>query len=224
MNIFYISIFPEIFESFLTTSLVQKSVEKWILRFEVINPRTFCLDKQKQVDDEIYWGGSGLLLKAQPFLEAIETAIKKTSWSYKIVIVQPSEHVFDQRMAVNFSNYQNLIFVCGRYEWFDTRLIDYLEETYSENVLSVSLGKFVTLGGEAPAMVATEAIIRLLPGVINDLYSTVEESYHVDNIDSLEYPQYTRPQERKWKKVPDVLLSGNHKLIQERRRQHRKKI
>lgn len=220
MHIFYVSIFPEIFESFLQTSLIKKAQDNHLVTISMINPRDFCLDKHKQIDDEIYGGGQGMLIKAQPMVDALEAVIEKLSGSYQILFLSPSEQEFDQTLAFEFQKIENLIFVCGRYEGIDHRFELIMQERYGDYFQKISLGKFVTLGGETPAMVMTEAIVRLIPGVIKEATSFQQESYNLDHLDTLEFPQYTRPEIYESHEVPPVLLNGNHKLIEQRKQQH----
>ncbi len=230
MHLTYISIFPEIFESFTETSLIKKACDKGVLAFTVIDPRDFCYDKQKQVDDEIYGGWAGLLIKAQPIIDAVKLAVQRVSErslqegrerTYRILFVSPAQEVFAQNRAHNLSEVDELIFVCGRYEWIDYRFELRAKEVFGEHFLKISLWKFVTLGGELPAMTMTEAIVRLLPDVIKEEQSRKDESYSTEmDMDNLEYPQYTRPDEVEGYGVPEVLLSWNHAQIAARRKAH----
>ncbi len=221
MKITYISIFPEIFKSFVTTSLVAKAQEKKLLSFETINPRTFCTDKHRQVDDEIYWWWTGLLMKAQPLIDAVEFAIKENKLNKRckrrrIIFLSPSKEIFDQKNAHEFAKMKHIIFVCARYEGIDSRFEQYMIDNYPKHFAKISLGKFITLGGEFPAMTMTEAIVRLIPNVIKEENSRKDESYSVEkNMNNLEYPQYTRPEIVQWYKVPEILLSGHTKKIEE---------
>jgi tRNA (guanine37-N1)-methyltransferase len=232
MHIHIISIFPEIFDNFISTSLIKKAQEKKILKFSCLNPREFCLDKHQQVDDTIYGGGAGLLMKAKPAIEAVESIIKsiqakpsktkKTPSSkiqnpkFKIILLSPSKTIFNQKIAHDLAEVDHLIFVCTRYEGIDYRFEKYMKKQYGKAFEKVSLGQFITLGGEVPAMMMIEAITRLIPGVIKEEASRQEESYSIkEDMNNLEYPQYTHPDEVMGMKVPKVLLSGHHKNIQE---------
>jgi len=215
----YVSIFPDVFNSFVETSLIKKAQNKKILDFEFCNPRDFCEDKYKQVDDEIYGGGVGMLIKAEPVIKAINSIKKWNSW--KVIYLAPSKKVFNQEIAHQYSYVDLLIFVCGRYEGIDHRFVEYMQREYSDNFSIVSVGKFVTLGWEVPAMLLTEAIVRLVPGVIKEPDSRGFESYSPDKkMNNLEYPQYTRPDNVRGIKVPDVLLSGHHKNIEDWKVEH----
>lgn len=214
----------------METSLIKKACDKSVLAFTVIDPREFCTDKQKQVDDEIYGWWAGLLIKAQPVIDAVKLAVQHVSErslkeekerTYRVLFVSPAQEVFAQQRAHDLAGIDELIFVCGRYEWIDHRFELWAQEVFGENFLKISLGKFVTLGGELPAMTMTEAIVRLLPDVIKEEQSRKDESYNTDmDMNNLEYPQYTRPDEVEWYSVPDVLLSWNHAQIAQRREKH----
>jgi tRNA (guanine37-N1)-methyltransferase len=239
MRITYLSIFPEIFESFTSTTLISRAVKSRKICFETINPRHFCDDKHRVVDDEIYGGGHWLLMKAPPIIAAIRHRITKhklmefviarrrhddvathnillhtPQWhefkkKFLIIIPHPSKDVFTQSHAHHRSGYSHLLFICGRYEvWL------WLQKTFPDQVVRVSLGQFVTLGGELPAMTMTESVVRLLPWVINTEMSRKDESYSPDHhLQNLEHAQYTRPEIVEDISVPEVLLSWHHKNI-----------
>lgn len=239
MHITYLSIFPELFDSFRTTTLISKAVDNRIITFETINPRHFCDDKHRTVDDEIYGGGHGLLMKAPPIISAVNHWVKKHKlwvrngkskitniWKkkssesllldsqFKIIIPHPSQDIFHQGYAHKWSECSYLLFICWRYEGIDERVRLWLHKKFPDQVVRVSLGQFVTLGGELPAMTMTEAIVRLLPWVINTEQSRIEESYSIEQgMKNIEHPQYTRPEVVEGMTVPEVLLSGHHKNI-----------
>ncbi len=225
MNIFFISIFPEIFESFLATSLIKKAIERKILKFEIINPRQFCHDKNQKIDDEIYWWWAGMLMMAKPIIDSVEFVISKIEWNFQIIFPSPSAEVWNQKYAHSYSKYENIIFVCGRYEGIDYRFEQYMQDRYSNNFRKISMGKFITLWWELPSMTMAESIARLIPWVIQDEISRQDESYQISmNMENLEYPQYTRPKEVEWFVVPEVLLSWNHKDIENRKNENSKTI
>lgn len=230
MKITYLTIFPELFDSFRSTTLISRAVSSRLLSFETINPRHFCDDRHRIVDDEIYGGGHGLLMKAPPIIAGIKHWIEKhksriKNWKFLIIIPHPSQTVFNQTHAHQRSEYSHLLFICGRYEGIDERVWMWLQKEYPNNCIKVSLWQFVTLGGELPAMTMTESIVRLIPGVINTEMSRVDESYSiVHNLENIEYPQYTRPETVEGMQVPAVLLSGNHKKIAEWKQEHQKKL
>lgn len=217
MKIYLISIFPEIFESFLSASLISKAIEKNVLSFKITNPRDFCLDKHQQVDDEIYGGGAGMLMKAQPIIDAVESVISMNKLSnFQIIFPSPSAEIFDQTTAMKYSEAKNIIFICGRYEGIDFRFQQYMNKKYPNQFKKISLGSFITLGGELPTMTMIEAITRLVPWVIKEEASRKEESYSPENnLQNIEYPQYTRPAEVEGFPVPEVLVSGHHKNIEQ---------
>ncbi len=221
------------------------------MKFETINPRHFCDDKHRIVDDEIYGWGHGLLMKAPPIITAVRHWVEKhkldklrhpeglegsclqtrcfdsaslhSTWrksKFLIIIPHPSQDVFNQSHAHTWSEYSHLLFICGRYEGIDERVWLWLQKNFPDHVVRVSLGQFVTLGWELPAMTMTEAIVRLIPWVINTEMSWIEESYSIEQgMANLEYPQYTRPEVVEGMTVPEVLLSGHHKKIQERKKE-----
>lgn len=221
MQIIFVSIFPEIFENFVNTSLIEKAVKKKLLSFEKRNPRDFCPDKHQQVDDIIYGWGAGLLMKAKPVINTVEDIIKKLkktkkNLNFKIIYLAPSEIQFNQSIAHELCNLDCLIFVCGRYEGIDFRFEQYMIDKYPENFAKISIWQFVTLGWELPAMVMAEAIVRLIPGVIKEEASWQEESYSTKHdINNIEYPQYTRPDDVYGYKVPEILVNWHHKKIGE---------
>lgn len=231
MHFHIVSLFPEIYDSFLQTSLLKKAIDKGVLSFSFVNPRQFCLDKQQQVDDEIYGGGAGMLMKAKPIIESVESIIKNLEFwisnsTWKVIYMSPSEKIFNQEIAYEYADgLKNIIFVCGRYEGIDFRFEQYMQEKYPAQFVKLSMGRFVTLGGELPSMVAIESIARLIPWVIKEEESHIQESYSPEqSMRNLEYPQYTRPEEIFWYKVPEVLLSGHHAEIEKWRKEQTKNI
>lgn len=235
MHIHIVSIFPDIFKSFIETSLIKKAQEKKIIKFTFTNPRSFAPGRHQQVDDTIYWWGAGLLMKAQPAIDAVESIIKKIKKTkvpldkggkqkggfkkdFKIILLSPSKEVFTQKVAHSLSNSENLIFVCTRYEGIDYRFQQYMKKKYPKQFQKISIGQYITLGGEIPAMVMIEAITRLIPWVIKEEASRQDESYSVSqNMNNLEYPQYTKPEEVLGMKIPKILISGHHANIKARR-------
>ena len=228
MQIHIVSLFPELFESFLHTSLISKAQEKQILHFTLHTPRDYCQDKHQQVDDQIYGGGDGMLIKAQPVVDAVEAIIKNYKLKksdFSILFPSPAQEVFNQKIAYGLSKKEHLIFICGRYEGIDYRCEAYLAQKYPEAFRKVSLGQFIVLGGELPSMVMIEAITRLIPGVIKEKGSWIEESYALKSgMNNLEAPNYTRPLEVFGIQVPEVLLSGDDEAIQQRKAEHQKNV
>jgi len=184
MHLHLVSLFPEIFTSFFETSLLQKAQEKGILHIHYINPRTFCTDKHQQIDDQVYGGGAGMLIKAQPIIDAVEKIIttpQLKNSDFKILFPTPTEEEFTQKQAYNLSKQEHLIFVCGRYEGIDHRFEEYMHDHYPQHFQKISLGKFILLGGEIASMTMIEAITRLIPGVIKESESWINESYSLKN-------------------------------------------
>ncbi len=226
MKIWLVSIFPQIYKSFLDTSLVHKAIQRWSVEIFLTNPRDFCKDKHKQIDDYPYGGWSGMVLKAKPFIDAVEDIIGKyiKTENFKIVYLSPSKAFFSQKRAHQYAKLESLILISGRYEGIDFRFEQYLSQKYSKKFEKVSIGPYITMGGEVPSMVVVESVIRLLDGVIGDQNSVVEESYSDSKHTYLEYPQYTRPVEVYGLKVPSVLLGGNHSQIKKWREENSSQI
>ena len=213
MNIQIITLFPEMFEGVLNNSMMWKAQNRSAVEFSYINLRDYGIGPRKQVDDTPYGGGDGMLLRPEPLFAAVEHA-KSLSPGAKVLIMTPSDNVWDQAKAAEYAATENdLIIICGRYEGFDARIFELVDE-------KISIGKFVLTGGELPAMIVIDSIVRLLPGVLGGEKSAEIESY--SNGDNLEFPQYTRPAEFHGLKVPDILLSGNHAKIDEWRNQNSK--
>ena len=199
MKITIMTLFPEFFDSFQTTSIIKRALESKKVSFETVNFRDYTLDKHHHVDDTPCGGGQGMLLSCQPIVDCIKAIRTPAS---KVVMMTPLGQTFRQSLAREFAEYDHLILLCGHYEGFDERIRDYVD-------MEVSLGDFVLTGGEGAAMVIADAVIRLLDGVIQE-DSHLDESFENG---LLEYPQYTRPIEYDGKSVPDVLLSGHHANI-----------
>ena len=199
-----ITLFPEMFTGVFGNSMMWKAQNQNSVEFSIIDLRQFGIGPRKQVDDTPYGGGDGMLLKPEPLFAALELA-KNNSPEAKVIAMSPSKTVWSQQMASEYAtSAQDLIILCGRYEGFDERIFEMVDE-------KISIGKYVLTGGELPAMVVIDSMVRLLPGVLGGEQSAEIESY--SNGDNLEFPQYTRPAEFRGIKVPDVLLSGNHAEI-----------
>lgn len=207
MNFHVLTLFPEMVLQGLNTSIIGRACEKGILSIEAVNIRDFTLDKHKKVDDYPYGGGAGMLMQAQPVYDAYLHVAEnmKTKQRPRVIYVTPQGSVFHQNMAKEFAMEQDLIFLCGHYEGIDERVLEEIVTDY------VSIGDYVLTGGELPAMVMIDSISRMVPGVLSNHESGETESFS-GNL--LEYPQYSRPEEWKGKKVPEVLLSGHHKNIE----------
>ena len=206
MRIDAISIFPEYFKA-LDISLLGKAREKEIIDLRVHDLRDFTHDKHKTVDDSPYGGGAGMLMKAEPWGEAFDE-ILPADGNATIIFTSPAGEQFKQATAYELAKEDHIVFACGRYEGIDQRVVDYAAT--KGRVRLISLGDYVLNGGEVAAIAIVEAIARLIPGVIGNAESLVEES-HSDGL--LEYPSYTKPAVWRDLEVPDVLLSGNHALI-----------
>jgi tRNA (guanine37-N1)-methyltransferase len=212
MKIAVITAFPEIVRGPLHESILKQAQRKIDLVFEIINPRDFAHDKHKVLDDYPYGGGYGMVLKPEPLFEAIEFALKDFDSRPKIIYPSPQGKVFNQDLAKELAKHQNFIFLCGRYKGIDQRVID----TFVDE--EISIGDYIISGGELASLVIIDAIVRLQPGVLNHIESAETDSFSNFLFDS---PYYTRPEVYRGMKVPDVLLSGNHKKIEEWRLQKR---
>lgn len=196
-----ISLFPEMFDGVLHTSMLWKAQKEGAVEFSVINLRDYGIGPRKQVDDTPYGGGDGMLLKPEPLFAAVEAA-KQIDPTAKVLLMTPRGQRWKQALAQAEATRENgLIFICGRYEGYDERIISLVDE-------QISVGDYVLTGGELPAMTIIDSIVRLLPGVLGGEMSAEIESF--SDGETLEFPQYTRPDEFRGMKVPRVLLSGNH--------------
>lgn len=211
MNFYVMTLFPEMIEQGLNTSIIGRAVEKELLSIKAVNIRDYTLDKHKRVDDYPYGGGAGMLMAVEPVVRtynAIREDIQGKTGNTdrpRVIYVTPWGKPFHQEMAKEFAKEENLVFLCGHYEGIDERALDEVATDF------VSIGDYVLTGGELPAMVMIDAISRLLPGVLNNKDSAEYESF-TGNL--LEHPQYTRPEVYNGRKVPDVLLSGHHANIE----------
>ncbi len=203
LDIELISLFPEMFDSFLRTSLVGKAIENRIVRVACTNPRDFAPGRHRQVDDSPYGGGPGMILRPGPVADAIEAAEKERGRAHR-VLLSPAGRLFDQALAKELVGRKRLMLICGRYEGIDERIA----ELFADDVLSI--GDYVLAGGEVAATVIVEAVARLIPGVLGCAESTEDESFTAGR---LEYPQWTRPPVFRERSVPEVLLSGNHAQV-----------
>ena len=204
MKIQIISLFPEMFPAVLNTSMMQKAQNIEAVSFDYINLRDFGLGPRKQVDDTPYGGGDGMLLMIEPLIKAVEFAKSKDNTA-QVVLMTPKGSTWNQQKAKQFSlSKTGLIIICARYEGYDERITSIVDK-------QISIGDFVLTGGELPAMVMIDSIVRLLPNVLGGKNSAEIESFSETN--TFEYPQYTRPEVYKGLEVPPVLLSGNHNEI-----------
>ncbi|MCL2504196.1 MAG: tRNA (guanosine(37)-N1)-methyltransferase TrmD [Coriobacteriia bacterium] len=209
MRVDIISIFPEMFDAPLSASLLGAAQEKGILDLHVHDLRDYTHDRHRSTDDAPYGGGPGMLMKPEPLFEAIEAISAMAQDTPHILFLSPGGRPFTQQVAKELSGRQRLLLVCGRYEGFDQRALDLADA-------ELSIGDYVLTGGELPAMVVIDAVARLLPGVLGDCGSCVEESFSAG---LLEYPQYTRPATYRGVEVPEVLRSGDHARIAAWRRE-----
>jgi len=216
-----ITILPEIFNSYLKESLIFRAQKKKLIKINIHNLRDWTLDKHKTVDDKPFGGGLGMVFKIEPIYKAVCDLKKGKKRKSKVVLFSPRGRKFNQKIAYQFSKLDQLILICGRYEGVDERVAKHIAD------IELSIGDYVLMGGELPAMVITETVTRLIPSVVG------KEQFLKERVTKekgfIEYPQYTRPEVfllkkgKEWK-VPKVLLSGNHKKIEKWREKHRKII
>ena len=203
MKIDILTLFPEMFEGFINTSIIKRAIEKEKVTINLINFRDYSPLNNKQVDDTPYGGGSGMILRCEPIFECLDSI--DTSDAY-IILLSPEGTKYKQSVAKRLLEHKHLIIICGHYEGFDERIKTRVDEV-------ISIGDYILTGGEIPAMAITDSITRLIPGVITNK-SLLDESF---NDSLLDYPTYTKPAEYRGLKVPDVLTSGNHQNINEYR-------
>ena len=209
-----ITLFPEICEPALNSSMLWKAQKDGFAKFDLINLRDFGLGSRKTVDDTPYGGGDGMLLRIEPLVAALEfTKIKDPH--AKVLLMTPSENIWSQKQAAEFAKSDDdYIIICGHYEGFDARIDNFIDT-------KISVGKYVLTGGELPALTIIDSIVRLIPGVLGGEKSAEIESY--SECADLEFPQYTRPEKFRDMRVPEVLLSGNHAEIARWREKHSRK-
>ena len=209
-----LTLFPALFDGFLSESILSRAIERDLIQVNRRDIRDWAEGKHKQVDDRPFGGGPGMVLMAPPVVAAVEAVRAEAEPPGRLVVLTPQGRRLDQPLVREFAAEQRLILVCGRYEGFDERIFETLQPE------SLSIGDYVLSGGEVAAMVVIDAVMRLLPGVLGDAESAVDESFGPDG--GLEYPQYTRPREYRGLTVPEILLSGDHAAIARWRRQHRR--
>ena len=210
MNFHVLTLFPEMIEQGMHTSIIGRAIAGGYLSIDAINIRDYAFNKHQKVDDYPYGGGAGMLMQAEPVYLAYESVQKKLGYRPRVVYLTPQEEVFHQTMAKELAKEKDLVFLCGHYEGIDERVLDEIVTDY------VSIGDYVLTGGELPAMVMMDSISRMVPGVLSNQESGETESF-AENL--LEYPQYSRPEEWHGQKVPPVLLSGHHANIEAWRRE-----
>ncbi len=213
-----ISIFPETFKPYFNESILKKAQEKKIVEINLYNLRDFAKDKHKTLDDTIYGGGAGMLLKIEPIYRAIKKTDNKRLKRRKTILLSAKGKKWNQRMAEEYKDLKEITLICGRYEGVDERIKHFIDE-------EISIGDYILTGGELGAMIIVDSVTRLLPGVLGNPESLKDESHNKEGL--LEYPHYTKPPIFKAKnkeyKVPEVLISGNHKLIKEWQEKNRPK-
>ena len=218
MQIDILTLFPRMFDGVFTESIIKRAQAAGKLKINIYNLRDWSKDKHRKVDDKPYGGGPGMVMSAQPIFDAVEELSQQSivnSPQKKIILLSPQGKRLDQKLAKKLAKAKHLILICGHYEGVDERVRQHLIDE------EISIGDYILTGGEIPAMVLADAVTRLLPGVLGDEDSNKDESFSKG---LLEYPQYTRPAVYKGKKVPQVLLSGDHKRIEEWRKKQAKEI
>lgn len=209
MNFHVLTLFPEMIEQGINTSITGRAIQNNLISVNAINIRDFAGNKYGQVDDYPYGGGAGMVMQPGPVYRSYESVVEKIGYAPRVLYMTPQGKVFNQGMAEEFAKEKDIVFLCGHYEGIDERV---LEMIVTDNV---SIGDYVLTGGELPSMVMIDAISRLVPGVLNNEVSAEFESFN-DNL--LEYPQYTRPAKFMEKDVPPILLSGDHGKVDRWRR------
>lgn len=205
MNYYVMTLFPEMIEDGMNTSIMGRALKEGKLSLEAVNIRDFAGNKHGKVDDYPYGGGAGMLMQAEPVYQCYKHIEGKIGKSSRVIYLTPQGETFSQKKAEEFAKEENLVFLCGHYEGIDERVLEEIVTDY------VSVGDYVLSGGELPAMVVMDAIARLVPGVLSNEVSAEFESFH-DNL--LEYPQYSRPEIWREKQVPPILLSGHHENVE----------
>ncbi|MEH6889957.1 tRNA (guanosine(37)-N1)-methyltransferase TrmD [Bacillus sp. JJ864] len=206
MKIDILTLFPEMFSGVFGSSILKKAQEKEAVQLRVVNFRDYSTNKHNSVDDYPYGGGAGMVLTPQPIFDAVEELTKETERKPRVVLMCPQGERFTQRKAEELAEEEHIIFICGHYEGYDERVREHLVTD------EISIGDYVLTGGELASMVITDSVVRLLPDVLGNQQSQIEDSFSTG---LLEHPHYTRPADFRGMKVPDILLSGNHKYIEE---------
>lgn len=206
MKISVITLFPDMISSFINESIIKRAVENKFVEIVIINLRDFAKDKYKSVDDKPYGGGVGMILRVDVLKDAITYAVKNKKGNTKIILTSAKGKTYSQKKADEYSKLDHLIIIAGHYEGTDERILNYVDE-------EVSIGDFILTGGEIVVSSIIDSVVRLIPGVLKKSEATQEESFSKEF--PLEYPQYTKPVEFEGNKVPDVLLSGDHKKIKD---------
>ena len=205
MEVYIITPFPDSIKTLIDNNIANQGLKKGHLSIEIVNLRDFTTDNYKKIDDEPYGGGSGMVMMCEPLFGAIEYCISKSEKKPKIIFPSPKGKVLNHSLSSNLSTESSLIFICGHYKGVDERVI----EKYVD--YEISIGDFIISNGELSTMIIFDSIVRLVPGVLNDINSALTDSFVDDLLDA---PYFTRPSEIDGLKVPDVLLSGDHKAIE----------
>lgn len=200
-----LTLFPGLFESYLQQSLLKKAIDAQLVDVQLWNFRDWSTDKHQSVDDTPYGGGPGMLLRCEPVFDCVDAVQAEGEQPGRLIMLTPQGRKFNQPLVEELSNEQRLVMLCGRYEGFDDRISQGLKP------LEISMGDFICNGGEVPAMLIIDSVIRLIPRVLGDAASAQEDSFSEG---LLEHPQYTRPREYRGMEVPEILLSGNHQAIE----------
>lgn len=198
-----LTLFPEMIDSYCDCSILKRAIENKVIEVNSVNPRDYSANKHKKVDDTPYGGGAGMVLAAQPFVDAYESVEKLPK--YLTIMLTPQGEVFDDKMGNDFSQYDQIIMLCGHYEGFDERIKDIIQPK------EVSIGDFVLTGGELPALCVIDSVSRKIDGTLGHIESAQNDSF---SNGLLEHPQYTKPREYRGLAVPEVLLNGNHAEIE----------
>lgn len=210
MEIIVLSLFPKMFDGFLSESIIKRAIDKNIVNIKVINFRDYSVYNNNQVDDTPYGGGAGMVLMCDPIFRCLDEIRDDDSY---VVLLSPEGNIYNQEKAREYKNIKKLIIICGHYEGFDERIKEKVDEI-------VSIGNYILTGGEIGAMAIMDSVIRLVPGVIN--HESLDDESFNDGL--LDYPVYTKPEEYRGKKVPSILLSGNHQKIKEYRQNERIRV
>jgi len=208
LKIHIMTLFPNMFENYLKESLIGKAIDKKILSIDIVNIRDYALGKAKSVDDYVYGGGSGMLMQVKPIVDCYRDIVKDRK--VPTYYLSPRGKLFDQSSAVSMAKFEEIVFICGHYEGIDERAI------ILTGAKEISIGDFVLTGGELPCMVVIDTMARFVDGVLSNSESVTDESF--SNF-LLEYPQYSRPSDFEGYKVPEILLSGDHKKVEEWRKE-----
>jgi tRNA (guanine37-N1)-methyltransferase len=213
-----ITIFPQIFNSYFSESIVKRAQRKGLIDIKIHNLRDYTTDKHRTVDDTPYGGGAGMVMKVEPIYDSIKfiKSLKSKKEKTRIILFSAKGKKYNQKDAQRLAKYDNLVLICGRYEGVDERVAKHLADE------EISIGDYVLTGGEIPAMIILDSVARLIPGVLGNIESAKNESHSVES--QLEHPQYTKPENFQDWKVPKILLSGNHQKIKEWRDKNSKKL